>query len=64
MVRRGLQRTGYDEVSLTSLSSAYFSGIGDVVRDIVEDPTCGGRVGVIQHEEYAPPTCSDPVQEY
>ncbi|MDP9070099.1 MAG: B12-binding domain-containing radical SAM protein, partial [Actinomycetota bacterium] len=31
MVRHGLERTGYDEVSLTSLSSADYSGIEDVV---------------------------------
>ena len=35
----GLRRTGYDEVALTSLSTADFSGIEDVVRDIVDDPT-------------------------
>ena len=35
MVRDGLRRTGYDEVALTSLSSADFSGIG-----------CGGALMV------------------
>ena len=34
MVRDGLRRTGYDEVALTSLSSADFSGISDVVADL------------------------------
>jgi radical SAM family uncharacterized protein len=38
MVAEGLRRTGYDEVSLTSLSSADFSGIDGVVADIVRDP--------------------------
>lgn len=34
MVEQGLRRTGYDEVSLTSLSTADFSGIGNVVTSI------------------------------
>jgi radical SAM family uncharacterized protein len=34
MVASGLERTGYDEVTLTSLSSADFSGIEDLVRDL------------------------------
>ncbi len=46
MVAEGLRRTGYDEVALTSLSSADFSGIGDVVRDIVDDPSSCGQVSV------------------
>jgi len=46
MVRQGLDRTGYDEVSLTSLSSADYSGIEDVVGGIVNDPMCQGSVGV------------------
>jgi radical SAM family uncharacterized protein len=37
MVGDGLRRTGYDEVSLTSLSSADFSGIDQVVKGIVAD---------------------------
>ncbi|MBI2711178.1 MAG: TIGR03960 family B12-binding radical SAM protein [Actinobacteria bacterium] len=41
MVAEGLRRTGYDEVALTSLSSADFSGIEDVVAGIV----CGGEGG-------------------
>ncbi len=42
MVSSGLRRTGYDEVSLTSLSSADFSGIDGTIRSIIEDPQCGG----------------------
>ncbi len=36
MVADGLRRTGYDEVSLTSLSTADYSGIENLVRDIVD----------------------------
>ncbi|HLM63502.1 MAG TPA: TIGR03960 family B12-binding radical SAM protein [Acidimicrobiales bacterium] len=46
MVRDGLRRTGYDEVALTSLSTADFSGIETTVRDIVDDPTSCGQVSV------------------
>jgi len=46
MVSEGLKRTGYDEVSLTSLSSADYSGIKDVVGGIIADPMCQGTVGV------------------
>jgi radical SAM family uncharacterized protein len=46
MVSEGLKRTGYDEVSLTSLSSADYSGIEDVVGGIINDPMCQGSVGV------------------
>ncbi len=46
MVRSGLERTGYDEVSLTSLSTADFSGIEDTVEAIVSDPDYGQRVSV------------------
>jgi radical SAM family uncharacterized protein len=46
MVASGLRRTGYDEVSLTSLSTADFSGIEGVVADVVNDPANGGRVSV------------------
>ncbi len=46
MVRRGLQWSGHDEVTLTSLSSADFSGIEDTVRDIVDDPEHCGQVSV------------------
>ena len=46
MVREGLERTGYDEVALTSLSTADFSGIEETVRDVIGDPRHGGRVSV------------------
>jgi radical SAM family uncharacterized protein len=42
MVASGLGRTGYDEVSLTSLSSADYSGVDEAVRGIIDDPQCGG----------------------
>ena len=45
MVREGLARTGYDEVALTSLSSADFSGIAETVEEIVESDT-EGRISV------------------
>ena len=37
MISEGLKRTGYDEVALTSLSTADFSGIEKVVHDTVTD---------------------------
>ena len=40
MVREGLRRTGYDEVALTSLSTADFSGIEQVVASTVSDSGC------------------------
>ncbi len=40
MITGGLRRTGYDEVSLTSLSTADFSGIDQVIRDTVSEPGC------------------------
>ncbi len=46
MVRDGLDRTGYDEVSLTSLSSADFSGIEETVSSVINDPECSGQVSV------------------
>ena len=46
MVREGLRRTGYDEVALTSLSSADFSGIDSVVADLVTDQEGTGGVSV------------------
>jgi len=46
MVREGLERTGYDEVALTSLSTADFSDIEGTVRDIISDPRHGERVSV------------------
>jgi radical SAM family uncharacterized protein len=45
MITEGLERTGYDEVALTSLSTADFSGIEGVVADTVNG--CGtGNVSV------------------
>src|SRR5581483_3880098 len=41
MISTGLRRTGYDEVALTSLSTADFSGIDDVVRATIEDESMG-----------------------
>ncbi|HEX3566562.1 MAG TPA: radical SAM protein, partial [Acidimicrobiales bacterium] len=46
MVTQGLDRTGYDEVALTSLSSADYSGIEDTVTSIIDDPSCSGQVSV------------------
>jgi radical SAM family uncharacterized protein len=46
MVQEGLRRSGYDEVALTSLSTADFSGIEQVVTDTVADPVNRGQVTV------------------
>jgi len=46
MVADGLRRTGYDEVALTSLSTADFSSIEPLVRDIVADPVNGQPTNV------------------
>ena len=46
MVSDGLARTGYDEVALTSLSSADYSGIEQTVTSIIDDPSCSGQVSV------------------
>ena len=46
MVAAGLERTGYDEVALTSLSSADYSGIEETVTGIIDDPSCSGQVSV------------------
>jgi radical SAM family uncharacterized protein len=47
MVSDGLERTGYDEVALTSLSSADFSGIEGLVADVMDAESGGcGRVSV------------------
>ncbi|MFN8050629.1 MAG: TIGR03960 family B12-binding radical SAM protein [Acidimicrobiales bacterium] len=46
MVSEGLKRTGYDEVALTSLSTADMSGIQSVVEGIVNDPANCGQVSV------------------
>jgi radical SAM family uncharacterized protein len=45
MVAAGLARTGYDEVALTSLSTADYSGIEETVTAVMDDPDCG-RVSV------------------
>src|SRR3546814_18719437 len=46
MVQQGLRRTGYDEVALTSLSTADFSGIEDVVSTAMDDEVGCGHVSV------------------
>src|SRR5664280_1875648 len=46
MVKAGLARTGYDDVALTSLSSADYSGIEETVTSIIDDPSCSGQVSV------------------
>ena len=46
MVSKGLERTGYNEVSLTSLSTADFSDIEKVIGDTVDEPGTCGRVSV------------------
>jgi radical SAM family uncharacterized protein len=46
MVSSGLRRTGYDEVSLTSLSSADYSDIDETVRRIIDDPQCASSNAV------------------
>ena len=48
MVATGIERSGYDEVSLMSLSTADYSGIADLVRDTVSTGTGpdAGRVSV------------------
>ncbi|MGZ6887941.1 MAG: TIGR03960 family B12-binding radical SAM protein [Acidimicrobiia bacterium] len=46
MVESGLARTGYDEVALTSLSTADFSGIDGLVADLVSGQAGCGNVGV------------------
>jgi radical SAM family uncharacterized protein len=47
MIQDGLRRTGYDEVALTSLSTADFSGITEVVKATIDDDSMGcGDVSV------------------
>lgn len=46
MVQQGIRRTGYDEVALTSLSTADFSGIEDVVTSAMDDSVGCGNVSV------------------
>jgi len=46
MVQDGLRRTGYDEVALTSLSSADFSGVDGLVADLVNEQEGSGCVSL------------------
>lgn len=47
MIQDGVRRTGYDEVALTSLSTADFSGITDVIAATIDDESSGcGDVSV------------------
>ncbi len=46
MVKRGLEHSGYDEVALTSLSTADFSGIESVVSEVIAEAAGGQRVSV------------------
>jgi radical SAM family uncharacterized protein len=46
MVRDGLRRTGYDELALTSLSTADFSGIDGLVSSLVNDQEGCANVSV------------------
>ncbi len=43
MVAEGLERTGYDEVTLTSLSTADFSDIESVVNGLMDDSEANGQ---------------------
>ncbi|NNE75128.1 MAG: TIGR03960 family B12-binding radical SAM protein [Acidimicrobiales bacterium] len=46
MIQNGLERTGYDEVSLTSLSTADYSDVQRVVEETIDDPANCGQVSV------------------
>lgn len=46
LARDILERSGYDEVSLVSLSSADYSRIEDLVKDLLRDNSCGARVSL------------------
>jgi radical SAM family uncharacterized protein len=46
MVEEGLKRSGYDEVALTSLSSADYSGIDGLVGDLIDQQSGCGNVGL------------------
>jgi radical SAM family uncharacterized protein len=46
MISEGLRRTGQSEVALTSLSTADFSGIGDVIDGVLADPTACGNTSI------------------
>ncbi len=46
MVENGLKRSGYDEVALTSLSTADYSGIDSLVAGLVDEQAGCGNVGI------------------
>jgi len=46
MIGEGLRRTGQNEVALTSLSTADFSGIDDVIGGVLADPTACGNTSI------------------
>ncbi|MFZ4516077.1 MAG: TIGR03960 family B12-binding radical SAM protein, partial [Acidimicrobiia bacterium] len=46
MVAEGIRRSGYDEVALTSLSSADFSGIDRLITDLIDEQSGCGNVGI------------------
>jgi radical SAM family uncharacterized protein len=46
MVSEGLARTGHDEVALTSLSTADYSGVEELVKDVIADPVNGQQTTV------------------
>jgi radical SAM family uncharacterized protein len=46
MIREGLARTGHDEVALTSLSTADYSGVEELVKDVIADPVNGQQTTV------------------
>jgi radical SAM family uncharacterized protein len=46
MISEGLRRTGQDEVALTSLSTADFSGIDEVIGGVLADPTACGNTSI------------------
>ena len=46
MVAEGLRRTGYSEVALSSLSSADYSNVDQLISSIVNDPANSGEVAV------------------
>ena len=56
MIRDGLRRTGYDEVSLTSLSTADFSGIEPLIGGILADAAASGANGAAA-PAVSPSTC-------
>ncbi len=46
MVTDGIRRTGYDEVALTSLSTADYSGVEAIVRDVIDVDVNNQQVSV------------------